>query len=130
MANTFTTQTLVDGERNAIIHAYMASDGVAGELTDQVLVDVSALSGAPSTVKVRKITCNLTGFSAVLEFDATADVTFATLPDGSDAEFDYSQFGGIQNNAGAGVTGDITISTTGFSASGDVGHITIWVQKS
>jgi len=129
MANTFTKQTLVDGKRNAVIHAYLESDGVTGELSAQTLVDASALSGSPSSIKVKKIQSSLTGFDAKLLWDATTDVPFANLPSG-EMDDDWTDVGGIQNNAGSGVTGDIFITTVGFSAAGDRGHITIHVQKS
>lgn len=130
MANTVTSQVLQDGERNAVLHVYIASDGAAGEETDTVIVDVSALADAPSLVKVSKIKALISGFSAVLEWDADTDVPFLALPDGTDVELDYSDVGGLQNNGGTGVTGDITITTTGFSAAGDAGAITLWVRKS
>lgn len=130
MANIVTTRILEDGVRNAVIHAYIASDGASGDETDTVLVDVSTLAGAPSAVSVLKVTGNFAGFTGVLEWDATADVPFLAVPDSSEFEFDGCEFAGITNNAGAGVTGDITITTTGLGTAGDAGHLTFWVRKS
>lgn len=129
MAATLTTQTLQDGEKNAVIHGVITGDGL-GELTDGVLVDVSALDGAPSTVKVTKIKATSTAaISVAMEWDATTDVAFMVIPESANFECDYRDVGGLQNNAGAGVTGDILVTTTG-EAAGEYVAITIWVQKS
>lgn len=129
MANTVTSQTLIDSTRNAVIHVYIASDGASGEEADTVIVDASALNGSPATVSVERICGNFSGFSGVLEWDATADVPFFVIPDSSLVEFE-GESSVIQNNAGAGVTGDITLTTTGLATAGDAGHLTIWVRKS
>ena len=41
------------------------------------------------------------------------------LPENYADCLDYSDFGGIPNNAGAGVTGDIAFSTVGTATAGD-----------
>jgi hypothetical protein len=130
MANTVTKQKIADNERNAIVHVWLASDGAAGELTDEVVVDVSDLSGSPSSVEVVRMESTLTGFSATLEWDATTDVPFLQIPADTLVQSDWRDFGGLQNNAGAGVTGDIVLTTAGFSAATDKGHITFWLKKS
>lgn len=129
MANTVNVQTLVDGERNAVLKVYLESDGVTGELSDQVVVDVSALSGAPSTVRLDRVEAELEGFTAALEWDATTDVPILNVTDNGKACWDFCAVGGLPNDAGAGVTGDITISTTGFAAAGDRGTLLLWVRK-
>lgn len=130
MANTVTSQTLVDGSKNTAIHVYLASDGVSGELSNQVIVDASALAGAPTDLKIDRIMGHITGFSAVLKWDATTDVPFLAISDGGHIDFDYREVGGLQNNAGTGKTGDIMVDTTGFTAAGDAGAITIILSKS
>lgn len=128
MAATLTTQTLQDGERNAIIKGHIVGDGL-GELTDGLLVDVSGLSGAPTTVKVRSIKANTVGMSLILEWDATTDVPITVIPANETVDQDYSKEAGLQNNAGAGVTGDIVVTTVGEAAGNDA-TIIIHVQKS
>jgi hypothetical protein len=129
MANTKTSQTLIDGDKLAVIKVYIASDGAAGDLTDSVIVDVSALIGAPSKVTIEQIWTSFVGCSGVLEFDATTDVGALVIPGDVDMCQDYRNFGGIKDNSGAGSTGDITLSTTGFATAGDAGHIIIAVRK-
>jgi hypothetical protein len=129
MANTVTITKLVDGQRNAVLHVYVASDGAAGELSDQVVVDASSLSGAPTKLTIERICWAFQGFSGRLEFDATADSPAAVLFDGDNGCLDFSSFGGLPDPAGAGSTGDILLTTTGFSASGDEGVLIIEVRK-
>ena len=116
---TLTTQVLVDGERNIVIKAFI--EGGATELSDDLLVDVSALTPARSAVKIMAIKSSLEGFSANLIWDATTDVPALKLMSGR-VEQDFRRFGGLVNDSGTGKTGDILISTYG-SATGLDGSI-------
>lgn len=130
MANTVAKQTILDGPRNAVIKVFLASDGAAGELTDEVVVDVSALYGAPAKVHLTRVMHAFRGFDALLEWDATTDKGIMTLtPESGVSEADFRDFGGIPNDAGTGVTGDILLTTTGFTASGDTGWLLLEVVK-
>lgn len=129
MANTVNIKKLLDGRRNAVIKVFLGSDGAAGELADQVAVDVSTLLGAPAKVHLTKLQFALRGFDALLEWEATADVPILTLTPELGGELCFEDFGGLSNDAGAGVTGDISITTTGFTAAGDVGWIIFHVTK-
>lgn len=128
MANAITLQTLQDSERNLVVKAVIVGDGVEGEYADELLIDVSAYTGSISTVKIRKIWACLNGFSATLEWDATTNVNILTIPDGDEFDQDYRRVGGLPNNAGVGVTGDILIDTAGLGA--EEGTIILWMQKS
>lgn len=128
MANTVTKTAVVDGKHLAYVRVYLASDGSSGELTDEVLLDASALAGGKNITTIHRVQGSLTGFSAKLEFDATADVPFMTLA--ADTDFDYDHRANpIPNNAGSGITGDVTITTSGFTASGDEGFLIFTVGK-
>ncbi len=130
MANTITSQTIIDGPKTAIIKIYLLSDGVAGEVVDQIVVDVSALTPAASKCSLEKVWWSFTGFDATLEWEATADVVIMPLASATGtSELDFTSFGGIPNNAGAGVTGDISLSTTGFTAATDTGVLILQVRK-
>lgn len=77
-------------------------------------VDVSALTPVPTKVKVDKIHYAVAGgLTVLLAWDATADVTFAALS-GSGC-LDATSFGGLHNNAGEGITGDVMFSTLGWA---------------
>lgn len=124
MANTITSQTLVDGSVLCTLNRHILGDG-SGEETNTILVDASAFN--TSNLKVMKVQSSLTGFSVKLDFDATANVPFLELPAG-DSEFDFTSFGGISNSAGTGKTGDILFSTVGLG-SGDSGSIILHLKK-
>lgn len=123
MANTVAIRNLISGSKKLVVHAYLASDGVAGELADQILVDVSALPFPASKLTLEKIDYALTGFSAFLEFDATTDQPLLGLLAETPVVHDFTCFGGIPDPLAVGTTGDILISTTGFTAAGDRGTI-------
>lgn len=112
MADAVSSQTIIDGTRNVVMKFTNSSDGT-GE-AGVVKVDVSALSGAPSDVKITRIHYSVSGMIARLLWDATADVTIVDLQ--GDGCFDFTCFGGLTNNAGAGKTGDILLTTVGHTA--------------
>lgn len=119
MADAVTSQTLVDNERTAIMKFTNISDGT-GE-TAVLKVDVSALTannaGKTCTrVTVTKIFIANHGMEVRMLFDATTDVPFFLSSSGATQTLDMSNFGGITNNGGAGVTGDIVFSTSDASA--------------
>lgn len=129
MANTNTKQVLHDGGRNYVVHIFLASDGVTGDITDDVVVDVSAIDPIPTDVKLVRAYGSITGFSAVLEWDADTDVAFLQIPDGDYFDYDFCKIGGIINNAGTGVTGDVLLTTSGLDTAGDQGTITLEFKK-
>ena len=127
MANSIITQTIVDGERNVVTKTHIVGDG-SGEETATQLLDVSAFSGAPGTVKITKIQAYLSGFSVSLLWDATTDVEIVNLPTDDNLSQDYMRFGGLINNAGTGVTGDIMFTTVGLGLA-DEGTIVLEMKK-
>lgn len=120
MAIVTTTQVLYDGPRRAILQFTGSSDG-SGQLDFATLVDASALlplgPGQPCTaVKVSKIAAEVTYGVVELYWDALVPARFAVLA-APRAVFGYSKITGITNApAGPSATGDILISTLGFSA--------------
>ena len=128
MANTVDVNVILDTDNLAILHVYLESDGSSGELTDSVIFDASALAGAKNAANILRIAGCLSGFKAKLEFDATTDTGALILPQESEINLDFSGTP-IKNNAGSGITGDIVLSTSGFSAAGDYGFFIITVKK-
>ena len=113
MANAVTSQTLLDGPRNLVILLTGVLDTSNEART--IKVDVSSYDPAPTKVRVDKIHYSIAGaLQVLLDWDATTDVTFAVLS--GQGELEACKFGGLQNNAGAGVTGDIYLTTLGYSA--------------
>lgn len=127
MADAVTSQTILDGERLFIGKFTNVSDGT-GE-SAALKIDVSTLARnaagqACNGIKINKIWAQTVGMSVDILWDATADVLCETIPENQFYLMDYSSFGGLPNNAGAGSTGDVLFSTVG-AAAGDRYTITI-----
>jgi hypothetical protein len=131
MANTITKTTLLDGPRNLVQLINIAGEAAGTDETNTVLVDRSTFSAVEGQrFSVVKIEGLLTGFSAALSFDATADLVFVRLPDGDWFSHDWSEFGGISSDlAGAGAIGDILLSTTGLTVAADVATFIMHMRK-
>lgn len=115
MAITVSSQVLVDGSRNAVVKLHLVS-GAAVDVTDQSLIDISALlANSPAKVKIMAIESSSSDMDIDLHWDATSNVDIMTLPVGEDV-YDFRRIGGLINNAGAGVTGDILFSTRGAAS--------------
>jgi hypothetical protein len=129
MAATATQQVIANGPRNLVLKYTIA--GTTGDTTAGTLVDVSALDSGLGVngLTLMGVQAALSGFSCKLAWDATTDVDLIEIPTDQSMEQDFSKFGGIKNNAGTGATGDVLFTTTGYSASGDGGHIYLWFQK-
>ena len=126
MGDTVTSQTLSDGTKKSILKFTNVSDGTGESAIKKV--DVSELIDAPTTVKITKIWYATGGMAVQMLWDATADVLAFTV--GSDAVgfLDFNPFGGIVNNAGTGITGDLLFTTVGHGA-GDTYSIILEVEK-
>lgn len=106
-----TVQVLEDGWRNYIIKVNTSTVE-----TGTLLVDVSTLNPPCGRVRLDKAEYDVgVGSSVELLWDATADVSIITFSEGPGQSMYFKDEGGINNNAGAGVTGDVLISKTGTS---------------
>lgn len=124
MADAVASQTIVDGARNAVMKFTNLSDGTGESAV--LKVDVSALQGSPSKVNIERIHYCVNGMVVTLLWDATTDLRIVELS--GDGHFDFRDFGGLPNNAGDGVTGDILLTTTGASL-GDSYSIVLEMTK-
>ena len=129
MAVTATSQTLSDGPKLAVIHFTGAIHTADSDESAVVKVDVSALRNSPSKVKIMQVWYMTDGISVDLLFDATTNILAFSCPNTESGHLDFRSFGGIQNNAGAGVTGDI-VATTRSGSVGDTYSIVLEVSKS
>jgi hypothetical protein len=122
MADAVTTTTIQDGDRIAVIQLTNTSDGNGESAVTKV--DVSALQPNSSDgqactgVKLGRIVYSTFGMSVKLLWDATTDTICWDLNSDYTTDEDFTGFGGIQNTAGTGKTGDINLTTTGHT-SGD-----------
>lgn len=126
MADAVASQTLMDGPRNAVMKFTNVSDGTGESAV--LKVDVSALSGAPSEVRIDRVHFATAGMSVRILWDATTDVDALLIPIDQSGCFDFTGFGGLKNNSGAGKTGDIMFTTIGHTA-GDIYTIVLEMTK-
>ena len=131
MADAVTSQTIIDGERNCIMKFTNGSDGTGESAVAKV--DVSALSSnsagtACSEVRVLRVSHAIVGMSVQMFLNATSNVLLMELAESSNGHMDFTDFGGLPNNAGSGKNGDILFTTKGHS-SGDTYSITLEMVK-
>ena len=132
MADAVATQILFDGERMAIMKFTDISDGT-GE-SKVIKVNVSDLTPNASGkacdgVTITKIHALTHGLEVDMYWDATTDVLILSIPQNTMYSMDFTQFGGLWNDAGTGKTGDVLFSTRDASA-GDTYAIVLEMVKS
>lgn len=119
MPNTVELQTINDGPRNLVLHLHIDGDG-SGDLSAQKIIDASSYLYSPTKLRLLILQAEFTGFTGELIWDATTPKHCFEIPD-YDVDKDFTKFGGIPNNAGTGITGDVLLTTVGLG-SGDTGH--------
>lgn len=122
MANSYSTQIFEDGERNVVVKFEGVLD--TSDLASTVVIDPSQLSAMgnygqlASKLRIDSIQYSIEDVLSVnLFWDATTPVRIEELV--GRGQMTYNKFGGLQNNAGAGITGKITATTQGW-ATGDI----------
>ena len=131
MADAVTSQTLIDGPQTAVMKFTNVSDGSGEDAVKKV--DVSALSNsagglACTGVVIEKMWWQCIGMKVKVLFDADTDVFCIELGENQSGHHDYTSFGGLTNNAGTGVTGDILFTTVGHT-SADTYTIILYMRK-
>ena len=135
MADAVPSQTLIDGDRYAVMKFTNISDG-SGEAA-VTKVDVSALQPLASNTAAQKTCTGLSieriwwqciGMKVRILFDASSDVMAIELGENQSGSHDYTIFGGLTNNAGSGKTGDINFTTVGHT-SADTYTIILYMRK-
>ena len=133
MAATATEQVISDGPRNLNVKYTIAGtsgDTAAGDLVDATgFVDADGNALGANSLTLMGIEASLTGFSCNLLWDATANIDLVQIPSDEPINQDFSKFGGIKDNSGTGSTGKVLFTTTGYTASGDGGHIYLKFKK-
>ena len=133
MADSVTSQTIIDTDKRVVQKFTNLSDG-SGE-AGVVKVDVSALNtndeGETCTrVTIDQIWYDVGGMRVILNFSADTVVPALILGGSAAAgvsmgHMDFRSFGGIKNNAGTGITGDIKVTTSGHT---NLDHYTIVLE--
>lgn len=131
MADAVTSQTLADGPKYAVIKFTNISDGTGESAVTKV--DVSALASsadgdACSGVVIERIWWQCIGMKVQILWDATSDQFCIELGENQSGNHDYTIFGGLTNNAGAGKNGDIKFTTVGATAA-DTYTVILYLRK-
>jgi Ethanolamine utilization protein EutJ (predicted chaperonin) len=132
MADAVTSQTLLDGERLAIMKFTNISDGTGETAVTKVNVAnlaPSASGKACTGVVVNKITSVCHGMEVRMLWDATTDVPFFLAAVNTNFMNDFSTIGGITNNSGVGKNGNILFSTSD-ATTGDTYTVVLEMVKS
>lgn len=113
MADSVTTQKIVDGPVLAVLKFTNKSDGT-GEF-NSIKVDVSTLAGIPPWVRIYQCWYTTDGMGVNILFEANTNTLALTIPPNSTGHLDFRYFGGIGNDAGVGRTGNILFTTVGHA---------------
>lgn len=116
MANTVTQRTLVGSGKDKTIvrHIHIVSDGT--EEAALVVYDNSTLVADVTKGRVTEVYASGSTCVARLEWDQTTDSPIMSIDPSNGGYWDFRSFGGIDNPAGTGATGDIILTTSGLDA--------------
>lgn len=127
MADLVASQTLLDGEREFIGKFTNISDGTGEAAVTKIQVSALAKNAAGKAcngIKITKIYATTHGMEVQILWGATTNLLTWVIPQNSNYLMDFSSFGGLVNNAGTGVTGDVKFTTVDHTA-GDMYSIVI-----
>lgn len=108
-----TIQTLYDGARNVTMQFTGIGDG-NGDETNVVKVRALDLLPVPKSLKIMKVTYDISGGLVQLLWAADSPVPFLNLS--AFNALDYTSIGGLITQGGDTANGDILLSTLGFDA--------------
>ena len=134
-APTPVTTTTWDGTRGLTKWYAAWTDGT--QLTDSVVIDISALSPAPDAIKIRRFDVIINGDVDVLfEFDATTDETIDRFVGQSDLTnlFDRDYTDGPNNGltattSAAGFTGDVLLTTLNAASADEINALIVFERS-
>lgn len=135
MANTKTLKNVIVSPKEAYVYLTLASDGT--NETNYVVYDSSVVATAagdtdPLTSGIMEVYASASAASTarvVLRWDATTPVLAMDIPTATDPlKFKAGGLFVLPNQGGSGITGDITLTTTGL-ASGDAITILMRVKR-
>lgn len=123
MADSVTSRVLFNGAKRYAAVFSNLSDGTGEAAVAKV--DISTLEGAPTKVKIMRVSGNTVGMTVSVLFDHTTDDRVLIL--NGEFDLDFRPYGGLVDPASAGDTGDILFTTTGHT-SGDSYTIVLDVE--
>lgn len=133
--SVITTRKVVEGLSNLVLHVYMESDGVSGELEDYILLAPAdlepPLKPSPS-LRIQRVWFSSVWFDLTLKFGGIVPMPVWVLARDTGTEWDFTRFGGISDYntvPPADKNGNLLISTNGFAAAGSQGSMVIEFRK-
>ena len=144
MSHKIIRTALVNGSKNLLLHVYLESDGVEGELTNHVLLDPEfydpPFTQRPIQPKMKLVVSqvwwNFAWFDALLAFDGVVPSPSWVLPRDQGPHVDFRHFGGIADRlvdpntaVSTDRTGKLLLSTSGFAEAGSIGTMVIEIKK-
>lgn len=132
MAHIVTPTFLLDSPVRALIHVYVESDGLSGDLSNFVLVDPKTdFVDSPIIVQMSltQVWYSFGWFDGLITFDDLTPYPSWQLSRDSVGYYDFRYFGGIKDRSTIDGTGKILLSTNGFTAAGSKGTMVIEVRK-
>ena len=124
MADAVATQVIHAGEKNVVLKCTNISDG-----TGEAAVTKAAAATYGTSLKIKRIHYSTDGMAVRILWDADTDVVCWLIPANQSDTIDFTQIGGLPNNGGTGVTGNIAFTTVGHT-SGDTYSIILELAKS
>ena len=109
MADAVTVQTLYDGPGEYIVKLTNVSDGTGESAVTKITV--ASLSAPCSELAIKKITFSTAGMGVDLLWGATANVLIWHIPPDFAEELCFDGSSQLVNNAGAGKTGNLLLTT-------------------
>ena len=124
MADAVATQVILNGDKNVVLKCTNISDG-----TGEAAVVKAAAATYGTALKIEKIHYSTDGMAVRILWDADTDVVCWLIPANQSDTLDFTKIGGLPNNGGTGVTGNIAMTTVGHT-SGDTYTIILELSKS
>lgn len=134
MANTVNIRKLVESPDKATFYVYLESDGLSGELDDQVFIDPTTDFEPPLAAGMDMVLWEcwyeVQNFTVQLGFETVTGVQPAwTLTPGVNSCHKWFKFGGIPDKSGQDATGRLVLNTVGFITPQNQGTIVVTVRK-
>lgn len=121
MANTKNITNIVVGQKETVVYATILA--VDAQENNLVIYDSSVIAGLlnipdPLNCVLLGIKYSTNSVAGIikLNWDATTPVAAWALPYQHDIDKCFVKIGGLPNQGGVGITGDITLTTTGLAA--------------
>ena len=127
---------IAEGNAHIIIRVDLKSDGVTGELVNEVILSPSDL--VPSrpnnrtAFRIMQAWYGLVWFDILLGYGTVSPQTIWTISKDCDSHIDFRSFGGLMDYATyppGDVSGKLWISTNGFGTPGSTGTLILELRK-